>query len=297
MKLMKKLLPALGMLALSTCMMVTSTFAWFSMNENVTAKDMIIKAKGDQVYLQIVNPKTTKEGYSQTFINGAAQVDAYATVAAATELLPVNVKKATVSGETTTYSPYENGSEFAWVTAIGKAPTANYGNGQTDGYAPVNDQYSVAPHSETTPYYLENDFSIRLDPTAGAASAAGPLRVSSVSFKAGTNHGDAFSKTVCVLVVCGTNAELYSNEDGGTTFKKIAGNDYLAAANIAAADKPAVYAFNNTTGVDLKVYVFFNGDNPNCTLEALAAANKGNLNNYSVDVSFTVAKLQTQQGS
>ena len=294
MKLTKKLLPALGMLALSTCMMVTSTFAWFSMNENVTAKDMIIKAKGDQVYLQIVNPNTTKDGYSKTFINGAAQVDAYATVAAATELLPVNVKKATVSGETTTYSPYVSGSEFAWVTAIGKAPTANYGDNQTDGYAPVNDQYTVAPHSDATPYYLENDFSIRLDPTAGAASAAGPLRVSNVSFATGTTHSDAFSKTVCVLVVCGTNAELYSNADG--SFKKIAGNDYLAAANIAASGDP-VYAFNNTTGVDLKVYVFFNGDDPNCTLEALAAANKSNLNNYSVDVSFTVAKLPAQQGS
>ena len=76
MKHTKKLIPAIGMLLLSACMLVTSTFAWFSMNENVTATGMNVVAKGDQVYLQIINPNNTKDGYSKTFINGNAQVDA-----------------------------------------------------------------------------------------------------------------------------------------------------------------------------------------------------------------------------
>ena len=54
MKLTKKLLPAIGMLMLSTAMMVTSSFAWFSMNTEVVAQNMQVTAKAEQVYLQIV---------------------------------------------------------------------------------------------------------------------------------------------------------------------------------------------------------------------------------------------------
>ena len=50
MKLTKKLIPAIGMLMLSAVMLVTSSFAWFSMNENVSVTGMSVTAKGDQVY-------------------------------------------------------------------------------------------------------------------------------------------------------------------------------------------------------------------------------------------------------
>ena len=289
MKLTKKLFPAIGMLLLSACMLVTSTFAWFSMNENVTATGMNVVAKGDQVYLQIINPNNTKDGYSNAFINGSAQVDAYGN-STGLELLPTNVK-----ANNTDFAAYEEGSTFVWATAIGKAPGQNYvdnnGANQTDGYAPVNGQYTEAPHSEETPYYLENTFSIRLDPTAGAASAAGPLRVSTVSFTSDVNHTDDFAKTVCVFVVCGDYAQLYSYETGA--FTKVAGDDYLAATEIEVAGEGGATTkknvFKDTTGVEVTIYVFFNGDNPNCTLEKLAAANTSSLNTYSVDVSFTVA--------
>ena len=41
---MKKLIPAAGMLAVSATMLATSTYAWFSMNRTVTAKNMQVKA-------------------------------------------------------------------------------------------------------------------------------------------------------------------------------------------------------------------------------------------------------------
>ena len=54
MKLSKKLIPAIGMLMLSAVMLATSSFAWFSMNESVTATGMSVSAKAEQVYLQII---------------------------------------------------------------------------------------------------------------------------------------------------------------------------------------------------------------------------------------------------
>jgi hypothetical protein len=45
MKKMRKLIPALSMLLIATIMLSTATFAWFTMNESVTATGMEIKAK------------------------------------------------------------------------------------------------------------------------------------------------------------------------------------------------------------------------------------------------------------
>lgn len=265
MKHTKKLIPAIGMLLLSACMLVTSTFAWFSMNDNVKATDMTVSAVGEQVYLQIVAGNN-----KEAFIDGdTTQTTAQANVKTA-KLLPVNVKKATVSGETTTYSDYVNGNDFVWVKATGTKPN--------DGT--MKGDYSVATPAGTTQYYLENSFMIRLDPYAGAANASGALRVSGVTFAEDENV-DALGQTVCVLVVCGDNSELYIYN--GSAFTKKAGNAYL--------DANEDDLFDDDEGVEVKVYVFFNGDHANCTLANLAAANDNGYNEYSVEVTFTVAAV------
>ena len=261
MKLTKKLIPAIGMLALSACMMVTSTFAWFSMNDNVTVSDMTVTAKGDQVYLQIVAGKD-----AGAFVNGDDQITAEATNKTA-ELLPTNIKT-----DSSTWGDYNGGNTFVWAKATGTAPD--------DGDKTGN--YSIATNSGDTKYYLENSFMVRLDPTAGAANASGALRVSGVNFAEGENV-DALGQTVCVLVVCGTNSQLYTYN--GTDFvADSASNDYLDGTVIDGTP-----LFANTAGVQVDVYVFFNGDHDNCTLANLAAARQNGYNNYAVEVTFTVA--------
>ena len=53
MKKFKKLIPALCMLLVSAVMLGTTTFAWFSMNNKVTATRMQIEAKTNDTYLLI----------------------------------------------------------------------------------------------------------------------------------------------------------------------------------------------------------------------------------------------------
>ena len=53
MKKFKKLIPALCMLLVSAVMLGTTTFAWFSMNNKVTANNMSVTAKSNSTYLQI----------------------------------------------------------------------------------------------------------------------------------------------------------------------------------------------------------------------------------------------------
>lgn len=53
MKKFKKLIPALCMLLVSAVLVGTSTYAWFSMNDQVTAAGLQVTAKTDQPYLII----------------------------------------------------------------------------------------------------------------------------------------------------------------------------------------------------------------------------------------------------
>lgn len=56
---MKKLIPAICMTLIAAVMLASSTFAWFSMNKNVSADGMQVTAKSESVYLLISNTKTT----------------------------------------------------------------------------------------------------------------------------------------------------------------------------------------------------------------------------------------------
>ena len=69
MKISKKLISAIVMLTLSFVMLVTSSFAWFSMNTNVKATGMSVSAKADQLFLQIVKG-------TETFDSAAPQTEA-----------------------------------------------------------------------------------------------------------------------------------------------------------------------------------------------------------------------------
>jgi hypothetical protein len=53
MKKFRKLIPAFVLLLISTAIMSTATFAWFSMNTQVTATGMQVTAKSDNTYLLI----------------------------------------------------------------------------------------------------------------------------------------------------------------------------------------------------------------------------------------------------
>lgn len=252
MKLSKKLIAAIGMLTLSAVMLVTSSFAWFSMNENVSATGMNVTAKGEQIYLQIVNAN----GESNETKTSAAS-----TVTAPVDgLLPTAPK--TADGENIK-DTYDGGAPI-WVNAVG----TSISNGDKNGnYAKVDD-------SVIANYVLKNTFTISLDANAGITSVNKPLKVSSVL----VNNGSAaqeFTNSLSVLVVSTIGEEvkgsLWGYTDGTWGCKN--GEGVLSANTFAG---PAT----------IDVYVFFDGDHDACTLQNLVLAKEVS---YSVDVNFTVA--------
>jgi hypothetical protein len=67
---LKKLIPAAGMLMLSAAMLGTSTFAWFTMNKEVTLTGMEVKATVSDSLLIANSTKGTAHAGEDTFSNG-----------------------------------------------------------------------------------------------------------------------------------------------------------------------------------------------------------------------------------
>ena len=275
MKLTKKLIRAIGMLALSACMMVTSTFAWFSMNTSVTATGMTVSAKGDQVFLQIGNATETFADTAESYLSATGTVTT-------SGLLPAAVVAKVADFGTQgvqTISPY-TGNTYSWVTAVSKNV-----NVSTAG--------SNYTNADSTNYYLLNEFKVRLDSTAGMATAAAPLKVSAITLKnKGTADGvtettkDAMSNCVSVLVV----GESVTNGETTTTYTQLWKQDtqnvwYEVAKETNGKLTATNFAYTDAAPLTVKVYVFFDGENGNCTITNL----KASANNYSVDVAFTVS--------
>lgn len=274
MKLTKKLIPAIVMLMFSAVMLVTSSFAWFSMNKEVSATGMSVTAQGKQIYLQIVEN-------ADNFISGGKQVEATAkTPNNKGTLLPTNVKAKADKSE------YVNG-EFVWVTAEGMDAENGTKNGE---YTEVK---------TGTDHYIKNTFKLRLDPTAGSEKAEAALNVDYVNFTnqsiAKTEH---LARSVSVLVVC-----TYQENSADVVKTQLFTQADVVDTTVAEESLPAVGTFTKTAGDDaltddpftnpkagyvtVDIYVFFNGDSKHCTLAELG---KATLNNYSVKVGFTVAK-------
>ena len=257
MKHTKKLIPAIGMLLLSACMLVTSTFAWFSMNTEVSATNMTITAKGDQVYLQIVRA-------DQPFVAGSAQTTVEAVDNTGNVYVPTNVYNGIdADGKVTAFNG--TASSLVWVTATSNDPAFSANKDNTG-----IEKYTKVETSALSKYVYQTDYKLRLDPDAGNV-AGGKLKVTGVAFE-GTAPTDALASCVSVLIVCETEAILYKQATAGT-FTPAAGSK----ATLTTVGFPAG-GVNKT----VSVYVFFDGDNANCTTKNVKDTP------YTVSVTFNV---------
>lgn len=114
MKKFRKLVPALCMLLISTVLLGTSTFAWFSMNTTVTATGMQVTAKTDHTYLLIsdTNDKDTlqdKPNADDTKVNFTVSEE--------------ESKLAPSAHETLTNASTDAKNTAKWFTAEGSDPS------------------------------------------------------------------------------------------------------------------------------------------------------------------------------
>jgi len=276
MKKTKIIIPAIGMLLLSTAASITGTVAWFSMNTTVAATGMTIKAKGDQVFLQIVDGSGTVE--TGTFFDGQNQITASASNAQ-TSLAAANVVGGlgTDEDDKQTIVDY-NRTNVVWVTNHSVNPGSA---GPSGDYTEISEV--------SLPYYaLINTFKIRLDPLAGDVNAPDPLKVTSVAFGAGTPSDEPMRNAVSVLVESTegavTHYQLFKQNNSGLAADVVYTGGFL---EIAGPGKLTTSEFSDhsVNGTTVKVYVFFDGDNKSAYTSNITP------NGYTVELTFSVDYL------
>lgn len=256
MKKTKVIIPALGMLLLSTAASVTGTVAWFAANASVTATGMQLKAKTDSEYLVISHDGTAATWEAGTITEKTVTFS----FPASAEVLPTS--RAEVS------------STLSWVTASGTSTS----NGAASGALTALDITESAHYGTAggKNYFIYDVLYVGLAKGSSASSSSKLLKCS-VDFTA-TQSSD-LNKCLTVGVYAGTTigtnafTDSYVLNDNGTTKVTRAGSNtiYTGADLSSAAGQPIV------------VYAYFDGENANCTTEKAV-----NLANINIDCTFSL---------
>lgn len=241
----KKIIPALCMLVVSAIMAVSTTYAWFSMNTQVSATGMQVTAKSNETFLLISSTKTAAgDIQTENAITTALTVDADAA-----KVYPS--------------APALNDTEVGYLTTTGK--TVGGVSITTEGKK-VTDANTAAAYTNWYTAY------------ATKASEATIKDGSAVQLTAFTGY--VIEKTVYLTVAKGSNPA--NNLTVTPTFTVKTGGEDLTAAKIVITTDDGGFAVlsyeNNGTKVDIKgtntsltdstvrtvkIYIYYDGNDSN----------------------------------
>ena len=258
MKTMKKLIPALAMLLVSAVLLGTSTFAWFSMNTQVTAKGMEVKAQAEG---GIVISNSTKSGWT-------AEASAQITTAS---LYPTSNAK--TPGTLTSW--YHNKSDNADDAKAGQAAgtyetltiaLSDATNSEGVGYVDANSDSAYTAGVDAA-YFLMDKFFIK---SSGDALTSTTLYINKVEVTSSATLL-AIDNALRVCVVVNGTAYLYAPVSvgaGPTLTYKVKGSatDTVALAGTTKNTATGVTTIANTDqdAVPVEIYVYYEGEDANC---------------------------------
>lgn len=285
MKKTKIIVPALGVLLLSTAASVTGTVAWFSMNNFVTAEGMNVKAKAENGIV-ISNAAAA---------NGSWRDSATSLHTSTLEVKPTSTATAaTWVHSTSNDAADENtGNDYALLTtAVDSATGAGYVDENT------NSAYDSATDSV---YYSMHSFYIK----SSAQAITNTLYITNVKATLpAPQNSENLNKALRVLVRLSSDAstaKVYSPvyAAAGYSVATTAGT-YAAATKasvtpidasganglIATASQEfledQVIPANDGNPLQIDVYLYFEGEDPNCISNNLTAT----LDSINVSVTF-----------
>lgn len=229
-----KLLSAVGMLTVSAAMLVSSTFAWFSMNKEVRAQTMSISAKSDSTFL-LISKTNTSASDIQTEKN--TLVDNLADAADKTTLIP---STPAVEADLTTYATKLDGAS-AITDRDTAAVESNWWTANSDDPGDAtNHTINVEKLTSTnfSDYVIKKTVYLTV---AKGANNANNLSITPTFAKTGTNDQTDYTG-VKVLV---------ATSDGGfATLTKDSTKTDIKGSNTALTD---------TTVLTVDLYIYYDG--------------------------------------
>ena len=251
MKKTKIVIPALGLLLLSTAASVTGTVAWFASQATVTATGMSVTVKSDSAFLLIkagaVEGADDAAKAAAIRTGGGAETANASTATGA--LLPVAHEDFTTGNiadiETVADSAYSN-----WYYRYSKNP-ANWGTNESGMTAKAN-----VASNKFADYVLVNEFNLTL---AAGSEPMNTLRVETCTITP-SNSGDAAVK---VLVATSTASQEFGNTGGSGS---------VTLQN----------SLTDQTTMQVKVYIYWDGNDEDVFTNGIE-----DLKSTAVEVKFT----------
>ena len=253
MKKTKVIIPALGLLLLSTAASVTGTVAWFAANANVTATGMAIKAKTDSEFLVISKTEVL-----------TANANTVTLAAPTGEVLPTNWKQPSGSGA------------YSWVTGAGTA--TNNGAINSSGYTSLTitqtNNFGVAGGKN---YFVYDTIYVGL-----AVGSSTPANTKLLKCNATFTATQASDLNKCLTI--GLDVEDNMGTTADLDERLVMGVGTTTATTVNGSATLLTGDQLSTTAKAIKIYAFFNGDDSNCN-----TANAINLDNISINLEFVLA--------
>lgn len=228
MKKTRKLIPAIAMLLISAVMMSTASFAWFTMNDEVTATGMQLQAKASGSLIIDTQPLKWNSSKTTVSVDNGVQ-----------KLRPMT---------------YQNG----WKIPDG---SIDYSTGKFEGEA----KYKDVPSNDLGEYYVEQTFYIG---AAGDALNDQEFTMTlTAPVVPATDTSKAYYAYSVLLYVCPVNADGTYPELATLTPSVLSidntttnGNDVV----VSGVDIPSIVGVgaqdNKTTGLKIVAYFFVDGD-------------------------------------
>ena len=292
----KRLIPALAMLLVSAILLGTSTFAWFSMNTQVSATGMQVKAVAEDGLL-IINELDT-----DTAANWKAST--IASYGSLVDLAPTS--SANMSTWFHNKSDDQNDAKAGQLTATYETLSTNTnwkrdeGSGKTGVYYIDTDTDGVKDDNEKA-YVLLNKFFIKSSGdaiTLGSGNTYLDLYVNKIVVGA-TSNSAALDASLRVAVKTPNKLTIYAPVTGATTTYNVGGSD--SGTEVTATTVPSGGLVNTATStstipaittakastIEADVYIYFEGEDAGLKSANLAAT----LDTLTVDIIFGITQL------
>jgi len=276
----RKLLGAVGMLTVSAAMLVSSTFAWFSMNKKVTAQTMTIEAKSADPNI-LISANGGNDWYNNLHTAAQGSEAANWTIVSPTEKLklvtPTSIGATMAWGWASSTDPDDAQKEKDLTAVTMNEPTFT-GTADRSGYL----QGTV--NNLTDKFALYQELQIK---NVSPNVVGNNLKITDVKINKGTN---TIGNAVRLLFVVGDKYEIYEPAATGedavvTTATKVTGGTKFTDQVIDDA-----IAANSKEIVTVKVYMFFDG-----TDDDAYTNNASDLSGVSASFAFEIdPEIQTQ---
>jgi len=291
----KKLASAVAMLMVSTVMLSSATYAWFTMNKEVSVTNMQVKAKADQgLLINEIADYSDSHWDEEATTNQEAGIQLHATSTAETNSWFYAYSKKSNDAAAASASANSQNLSGSYNTLTATPKTLQTASAGTSALTEVyyRDIDGDSTYDDGEGYYVKYTYYLKSSADAISpvlTSGGESLQIKDVAVEGNTGSAN-LDKSLRVAVVVNNRAYIFAplNTQAGTYY---VGTGHTATTPLTVngitdlASIPSV----TTDGTPVYVYLYFEGEDANCKTDNVTST----LDNLTVSFKFALVENQS----